>query len=153
MISIPHFPQGHMKSCIPASVRMVLHYLGIERSEAEISQVLDTQEEGTSLLNVPMLADAGWGVTATADEISFQVLKENMDQGVPVIVAVETKHLPHWKGMDNCLHALVVVGYDNEFVYVNDPKFVDAPQTVTWQDFSAAWAAVGYFGAILKKEE
>ena len=104
----------------------VLSYFGIERSEEEISHVLGTDEEGTSLLNVPMLADAGWG--ATAGEVSFQELQRNVDQAVPVIVAVETRHLPHWKGKDNCLHAIVVIEYDDEFIYVNDPSLLAHPK-------------------------
>ncbi len=40
ILSVPHFRQSVDGYCLPACARMVLAYLGINRSEAEISQVL-----------------------------------------------------------------------------------------------------------------
>jgi len=47
ILSVPHFPQSAEGYCLSACARMVLAYLGIERSEAEVSQVLGAQEYGT----------------------------------------------------------------------------------------------------------
>ncbi|RMF26161.1 MAG: hypothetical protein D6759_20150 [Chloroflexi bacterium] len=46
-LPIPHFQQSTDGYCLPACVRMVLAYLQIERSEAEISHLLGTQTFGT----------------------------------------------------------------------------------------------------------
>jgi hypothetical protein len=35
---------------------------------------------------------------------------------------------------------VVVVGYDESVVYLNDPAFASAPQPVVWDAFLAAWA-------------
>jgi ABC-type bacteriocin/lantibiotic exporter with double-glycine peptidase domain len=153
MISVVHFTQNHPKSCVPASVRMVLDSLGIIRSEAEICQALDTRQEGTSLLNLALLSDVRWGIVADVDTYSIQELKQNLEQTVPMIVAVETRHLLHWEGKDNCFHAMVVVGYDKECVYFNDPMFPDAPKQAAWEDFTVAWDAMGYFGAIIRQHK
>ena len=46
--------------------------------------------------------------------------------------------LTYWK--EETFHAVVVVGYDDEQLYLNDPAFAAAPQTVGWDSFLAAWA-------------
>lgn len=151
MIHLRHFLQEENKSCVPASVRMVLDALGIERSELEIGAALSSEKEGTSVLNIELLPQTGWGVTVWTGEMSPTKLKEYLDEGVPVIVAVWTDALPYWRIEHP--HALVVVGYDEELIYLHDAKFPDAPKTVSWANFLSAWEAFGRFGAIIRKQQ
>ena len=51
MITVPHFAQEMDKTCVPASVRMLLAYLGIERSEREIAALLGATPDGTHVMN------------------------------------------------------------------------------------------------------
>lgn len=46
--------------------------------------------------------------------------------------------LTYWT--EASFHVLVVVGFDDEKVYLNDPAFADAPQVALWDSFLAAWA-------------
>jgi len=39
------------------------------------------------------------------------------------------------------MHDVVVVGFDENVVLVNDPAFPDAPKEVPQEEFLAAWAA------------
>jgi len=128
---------------------MVLRYLGIERSELEIGTLIQSDQEGTSVMNIELLTEADWGVTVMTDELDFQGLKQYIDQGTPVIAAVWTGALPYWTR--NRPHAVVVVGDDENEVYLNDPKFLNAPQCVAWADFSKAWEPFGWFATIIKK--
>ena len=59
MIPLRHILQEENTSCVPASVRMVLAALGIERSELEISAALGTTKEGTSVWNTEVLTVIG----------------------------------------------------------------------------------------------
>ncbi|MBI4532150.1 MAG: C39 family peptidase [Candidatus Latescibacteria bacterium] len=83
-------------------------------------------------------------------ELERETLKRLLDQRLPVIVGVWTASLPYWHA--NRSHAVVVVGYDEQSVYLNDPKFPSAPQAVTWDEFLVAWEEFGRFGAIIRKE-
>lgn len=56
--------------------------------------------------------------------------------------------LDHWQGEDSS-HVAVVVGYDDEYVYLNDPAFADAPQRVLWDGFLAAWEEYDRMAAIV----
>jgi ABC-type bacteriocin/lantibiotic exporter with double-glycine peptidase domain len=148
LLAVPHFVQEQPLSCIPASIRMVLGYLGIEQSELEIGTLIQSDQEGTSVMNIELLTEADWGVTVMTDAPDFQQLKHYLDQGTPVIAAVWTGALPYWTR--NRPHAVVIVGYDENEVYLNDPKFANAPQRVTWEDFSKAWEPFGWFAAIIR---
>jgi predicted double-glycine peptidase len=69
-------------------------------------------------------------------------------QGQPVIVFVRTSELPYWDyGTD---HALVVVGCDDDNIYVNDPNFAEAPISVPRGDFELAWLERDYYYALIE---
>jgi hypothetical protein len=55
--------------------------------------------------------------------------------------------LPYWDQVTN--HAIVVVGLDDEFVYVHDPAFAVAPIQVSHGDFELAWQEWDEFYAVL----
>jgi len=58
-LAVPHFPQSAEGYCLPACARMVLAYLGIERSEAQVSKVLGAQEYGTPSFAIQRLSVLG----------------------------------------------------------------------------------------------
>jgi uncharacterized protein YvpB len=70
-----------------------------------------------------------------------------LQEGHPVIVFVRTGELPHWTYSTD--HALVVVGYDENLLYVNDPAHPEAPVTVPRGDFELAWLERDYFYALI----
>lgn len=151
LLLVPHYPQEDPTSCIPAAVRMVLSFLSIELSELVLSYILQSEDEGTSVLNLEFLQEANMGVTVEVDEMDANRLKQSLEEGVPVIVAVWTVALPYWT--KNRPHAVVVVGYDENVVYLNDPTIREAPQTVTWENFLVAWEEFGRFGAVIRKQQ
>jgi uncharacterized protein YvpB len=46
-------------------------------------------------------------------------------------------------------HAVLVVGYDEQAVYINDPAFEQAPQRVSRADFELAWLEFDYRYAVI----
>ena len=63
IVSISHFQQSAEGYCLSACVRMVLTHLGLDRSEAEVSQVLDARKFGTPSFAVRRLIAEGLQVT------------------------------------------------------------------------------------------
>ena len=51
-----------------------------------------------------------------------------LTSGKPCIVLIRTDQLPYWTYATD--HAVLVVGFDEQAVYVNDPAFEHAPQRV-----------------------
>ena len=65
-----------------------------------------------------------------------------MQNGLPCIVLVRTADLSYWAyGTD---HAVVVVGFDEQTIYVNDPVFDEHPISVPIIEFELAWMAFDY---------
>ena len=48
-------------------------------------------------------------------------------------------------------HAVVVVGIDDEMVYLNDPAFANAPQVVSHGDLLLAWLEMEEYYAIIQQ--
>ena len=75
-------------------------------------------------------------------------IRQAIDNNVPVIVFVKTGDLAYWP--DNTSHAIVVVGYDDEVVFLNDPVFVDSPMRAGWGEFILAWSEHDYMLALVE---
>lgn len=69
--------------------------------------------------------------------------------GRPVIAQVWPVMLPYWALESTGSHVLVVVGYDDDTVYVNDPAFPTAPHAISHISFLAAWAEYDETSAII----
>lgn len=124
--------------CGPATVKMVLAYFGIEKSEDELGLLMGTTPEmGTDISGFLHAAEVlGFKATskglATIDDIRQFVLEKK----VPVIV--------DWFSIDDG-HYSVVVDIDDEKIYLQDPKIgdmrvMDIPTFMRlWFDFPGAY--------------
>jgi ABC-type bacteriocin/lantibiotic exporter with double-glycine peptidase domain len=128
---------------------MVLAYLGLEYSEAEISRVLGTQEYGTPSFAVQRLTKLQ--IQVIYREWSISEFSSALDAGQPVIIFVRTGFLDYWQ--EDFAHAVVVVGVvqDQQF-WVHDPARSTGPLVVSWNGLLAGWAEFGYRGATLLKK-
>jgi uncharacterized protein YvpB len=115
---------------------MVLRYLEIPFRYERLAYVLETERHGTVFGKLQNLHSLH--VSTQIQEGDFEFIAETLATGLPVIVAVNTGELrSYWQS--TVAHAIVVVGMDNEFVYINDPALDSAPQSVTLAEFDLAW--------------
>lgn len=136
LLSVPHFEQSRDGYCLPACLRMIFAYRGDPVSEATMASRLGTTPFGTPLSNAKRLQTRHVDVNLVS--LTAEQLKDLLRQGTPVIVRVWTEMLTYWN--QDTSHVAVIVGFDEELVYLNDPAFTRAPQTVIWDGFLAAWA-------------
>jgi len=136
LLPAPRFEQSRDGACLPACARMVLAYWGDMREEAGIAALLGTRPFGTPLSNIVRLKV--WGYNAVLDSLSRPTLVALLDEGIPVIARVWTPMLDYWSIETS--HVVLVAGYDEGVVYVNDPAFPALTQAVPWDAFLAAWA-------------
>lgn len=87
----------------------------------------------------------------TGNAIFRTGLQALLSQGLPLIVFVRTGELPYWSYQTD--HAVVVVGYDEDHVYANDPDRSDAPIAVPVGDFELAWLERDYAYALVAPSE
>ena len=115
---------------------MVLAYLGDERTETSLAKFLGTKEYGTPIRHADRLVQDGYTVQIRG--LSRPELELLLSEGIPLIVRIWTAMLDYWHVTTS--HVVVVVGYDDTCVFLNDPAFATAPQPVLWDAFLAAWA-------------
>jgi len=151
VLQVPHLlqtnPQGR-NSCVPATVRMVLAFQGVALGEEELCGLLETQQAGTPVLNVLLLAQRVTRCYAEVTSASFDDLVRWLQEGIPPIVFVSTAPLQYWQ--TECLHALVVVEAEEQTVLAHDPAFATAPITIPRDEFLVAWGELAQLTALVK---
>ena len=128
---------------------MVLTYLGVDYSEAEISQILRTQGWGTPSYAIQRLDSSD--IQVVYREWSISELLSALDAERPIIVFVRTGFIDYYQA--DFAHAVVVVaGNRDQQFWIQDPYQPTGPKTVSWDGLLAAWAEFGYRGAILLRK-
>ena len=145
LLSIPHHPQHSDGDCLAACAAMVLEHLGVSVDYHRLLRLLDVKPYGTPGSHLKNVSDLGVNVSYALG--TLQELLEYLADGKPSIVLVRTGQLPYWDYATD--HAVVVVGFDEEAVYVNDPAFERAPQRIPQADFELAWMAFDYRYAVI----
>ena len=137
VLSVPHFSQETDGYCLPACAQMVLNYLGVVRSQADLARLLGTRANiGTPHSHLARLKSPTIDVLYAAGD--WDDLQQHLEQGRPVIAFVQAGELPHWRGRKS-RHAVVVVGMELDTVTVLDPASSPEPIDVPVGDFMLAW--------------
>jgi hypothetical protein len=86
-------------------------------------------------------------LTALGVRVSYRVgsmdeLCAHLRDARPCVALVNTNDLSYWNyGTD---HALVVVGYGDQTIFVNDPAFDTHPIAIGMAEFELSWMAFDY---------
>lgn len=145
LLPIPHQLQQRDGDCLAACAAMVLAYLERPLDYNQLLQLLKIKSYGAPASNIRLLAQLDF--TVTYGVTNMVSLEDMLAQGYPVIAFVRTNDLPYWTYATD--HALVVVGYDETHLYINDPYFPEAPLLVPRGDFELAWLERDYYYALI----
>lgn len=115
---------------------MVLSYLGVSTSYRKLLRTLRIQRQyGAPSSNVRYLVRLG--VTVVYKTGTLPSLHAHLNHNRPCIAFVQAGELPYWQVQTK--HALVVIGIDERFVYVNDPALSAGATPIPHGDFQLAW--------------
>lgn len=111
--------------CGPASLKMVLRYYGIDRSEAELAQLMGTDAHfGTGAKSLKTEAEKLGLKAEIKDGCTFSDIEKWLDDEVPVIVNWFTSGRNDYpediSAPDG--HYAVVCGLDDAHIYLQDPE-------------------------------
>lgn len=146
-------PVGHLQQlrdgeCLNACAMMVLDYIEYRIAYARLLKVLDIRTGfGAPSYNIRNLARFDIRVTYARGDLS--TLYEHLLANQPCIVFLKTGELPYWHRATD--HAVVVVGMDDEAIYVNDPEFPTSPFRISLGDFDLAWLERDEMYAVLTR--
>lgn len=142
----------HKSMCGPASLKMVLDYYGEDKSEADLAELCGTNDDlGTNDLGIQKAAQSLGFVVEIKNNSTFEDIQKWLDKKVPVIVNWMTtgrKDYSESEVADG--HYSVVVGLDEEFIYLQDPEIGEL-RKIKKDNFIKVW--YDFEGKTIKPEE
>ncbi len=147
LLSVPHRLQQGDGDCLAACAAMVLTHLGRGIDYTRLLRLLKVKSYGAPAGNIRLLESLDLAVTYSKTDMAG--LQAMLQQGYPVIVFVRTGDLPYWTYSTD--HALLVVGCDENQLFVNDPNHAESPMAVPRGDFELAWLERDYYYAIITR--
>jgi ABC-type bacteriocin/lantibiotic exporter with double-glycine peptidase domain len=126
--------------CGPASLKMVLEYWGISKTEQELAELCRTDcELGTTDVSIKEAAESLGCTVAIVNNASFEDIRSFLDREVPVIVNWFTKGRKDTSDSEvPDGHYSVVVGLDDEYIYLQDPE-IGGLRKIEKDDFLRVW--------------
>lgn len=147
LLPVLHHKQHQQSDCLAACAAMIMEYLHLPISYSRLLTLLKVRSFGTAFSNLHNLGTV-FDLSITIRNGDLQLLRKWLAIGLPPIVALNTIDLPQWNGEETD-HAVVVVGIDEVHIYVNDPEFDHAPQTIELTHFELAWQHQDYLCAVI----
>lgn len=126
--------------CGPASLKMVLSYYGVEKSESELAELCGTDPDlGTSSEQIKKVAANLGFIVEIHNNSTFNDIEQWIDKKVPVIVNWFTRGRLDYSGSEvSDGHFSVVVGLDEENIYLQDPE-IGKLRNISRDDFMSVW--------------
>lgn len=130
----------HGGYCGPASLKIVLDYYGLQKSEKEIAKRCGRDSKlGTNDISIKRTAESYGFSAKIKDNASFADIKAWLSKGVPVIVNWFTRGRKDYGNSEvPDGHYSVVMGLDSANIYLQDPE-IGAMRTIKRDDFSRVW--------------
>lgn len=150
ILPVPHVPQRQPGECLAACAAMMLTYWGISTRYDRLLSLLRVRSGiGAPAFNIRELDKLG--VIVIYEQGTLAILHEHLMNNRPCLALVQTNELSYWD--EPSLHAVVVIGLDDDYIYLNDPAFVKAPLQVPQGDFDLAWLARDEFYAVIIRRD
>ncbi|MSU54295.1 MAG: hypothetical protein EXS48_00445 [Candidatus Staskawiczbacteria bacterium] len=153
LLPVKPFQETLFKSmCGPASLKMVFDYYGIEKSEEEIAKLAGTTDDlGTDDQGIKKAAEELGFTVEIKNESSFEDIQVYLSKKTPVIVNWFTRgRIDYDDSQVPDGHYSVVVGLDDEFIYLQDPE-IGKLRKIERDDFMKVW--FDFTGEYIKPDE
>ena len=130
----------HIDMCGPASLKILLSYYGLHKTEKELGRLCKTTRElGTNAKGIKHAAEKlGFKVKIKTNS-SFKDIETWLKKDVPVIVDWFTRGRKDYSDSDIADgHYSVVIGLDDTFIYLQDPE-LGKMRKMKKKDFMVVW--------------
>ncbi len=138
--------------CGPASLKILLFYYGIEKSEKELAKLCGTKKDlGTDDQGIKKAAESFGFKVKIKNNSSFRDIEMWLEKDVPVIVNWFTRGRIDYTDADvSDGHYSVVCGLDNKYIYLQDPETGNM-RKLDKEDFMTVW--FDFTGKYIKSNE
>lgn len=130
----------HGGYCGPASLKIVLDYYGVQRSEKEIVERCERDSRlGTNDVSIKKAAKSYGFNVEIKNKASFTDIQKWLNREVPVIVNWFTRGRSDYNDSEvSDGHYSVVMGLDSKNIYLQDPE-IGAKRIIKRDDFLRVW--------------
>ena len=138
--------------CGPASLKILLSYYGLEKSEKELAKLCGANKDlGTDDHSIKRAAEKLGFKVEIKNNSNFKDIERWMDKGIPVIVDWFTRGRMNYTDADvPDGHYSVVCGIDNKNIYLQDPE-IGKIRKLDREDFMTVW--FHFIGKYIKPNE
>jgi uncharacterized protein len=143
--TVPDVRQSTNYSCGAAALQAVLSYYGIDKRERDLMEMLKTTEtNGTSPDNIVRVARELGFQAEPRENTKYEDLVAAYRAGTPVILDIQawTASAPEnraWAKDWEDGHYVVLLGADDEFIYVEDPSLLGTRGIIPKREFLDRW--------------
>jgi predicted double-glycine peptidase len=139
---VPDVRQAEYYSCGASSFQAVLAYWGISSFETDLRVILNTTPtHGTYPWDMVKAAESLGLEAEWRDNLTLADLEESIGNRIPVIIDGQRfrESGKTWEDSWSSGHYMVVMGIDNESVYLEDPFLIGTRLTMNRDDFLQGW--------------
>lgn len=126
--------------CGPASLKIILSYYGIEKSEKELAGLCETKKNlGTNDRGIKNAAESLGFKVKIKNKSNFKDIENWLDKEIPLIVNWFTRGRRDYS--DEAVpdgHYSVVIGLDSKHIYLQDPE-IGKIRRLKREDFMSVW--------------
>jgi len=141
ILDVPNVNQTKDFSCGASAVKAILKYYNINISEKDLINDLNTNSKnGTSINNIVNILKK-YDLQSTIKTMSIQDLKDCVDKKIPVIIPIQAwpDKEKDYKNMWDEGHYVVVIGYDKDHIYFEDPALSKSKAYLTFKELEEQW--------------
>jgi ABC-type bacteriocin/lantibiotic exporter with double-glycine peptidase domain len=141
MLNVKPFQETlNASMCGPASLKIVLNYYEIEKSEKELAKLCRHNKNlGVDDKKIKKAAEKLGFKVKIKNNSSFKDIERWLDKDVPVIVNWFTKGRQDYSESEVADgHYSVVIGLDNNSIYLQDPE-IGKIRKLSRDDFMSVW--------------
>lgn len=138
--------------CGPASLKIVLDYYGIQKSEKELAKLCCVDKElGVDDKDIKKVAEQLGFKVIIKNNSTFKDIEKWLDKKVPVIVDWFTKGRQEYSESEVVDgHYSVVAGLDDKYIHIQDPE-IGKIRKLKRNDFMHVW--FDFEGSYIKPSE
>lgn len=142
----------HADMCGPASLKIILDFYGLNKSERELADLIGVVPGiGVDDKSIKRAAESLGFKVQIKNESTFDDVEEWLKKGVPVIVDWFTRGRCDYDDSEVADgHYSVIFGLDDEYIYLQDPE-TGSERKIKKDDFMKVW--FDFSGEYIKPEE
>jgi len=145
LCAVPDTRQSANYSCGAAALQAVLRYWGIDIEEDKLMNLLKTSPDyGTNEKDIVRVARRMGLKARFKDNVTLEDLERSIHEGIPVIVDCQSwrssrQSNKSWANDWKNGHYMVVIGIDEDNVYLEDPYVLGSRGYIPRQEFEERW--------------